>query len=294
MKYKLFDKYKDLYLKDLTVIEGPQRIYYFIPPEYVINPIITNSITITKTAERISDNYDNWIYCRYFSRFLKESTGYDTQEWYDMIELHLSDPSERPKCSVCNNELPWSGRLSWGYRMDSTGYNPIHRFCSYECKEKAGSVGWKLIWEMDYEGMYNTVTNNGFINNQDEKGNNAYLDLRYILSESWNENDEASLYIVKSLDKFKVGFSRLEYPYERIRVAKMNLLNYPDSLFYVFRGNWKYVAYLEYNLKLGLFKYRIQELGFETFDLSHYNNVIKSLLSNKKLKLIRSNQSSYL
>lgn len=287
MEYKLFDKYKDKHLSDFTRGSG-RKIHYFIPPEYVINEVVTNSIYLTSDSEKAPES--NWLSNKYMSKFLKEATGYTIQEWYDIIELHLTSPDQRPHCNNpnCRRELYFSGRLNYGYNLDR--YNPgkvVRKFCDYNCRKEVGLAGWNLQWTRDKESMKSIVSSQGAIVKQYEiKGYNASLDLNFILSTDDHDQGESSVYLVECDDRFKVGYSKYEIPWERLRICKVDRFHRKPCNVWVFRGPWHYMAKLEYHIKYDLWDYRIPEEGFEVFHKDKLPSILNNLLRSNKIRLV--------
>lgn len=117
-------KYKDL---DLVKRLGPNKIYYLIPSEWIINYYkIGNSEAIP--------GKDCYIYSNQFNKILINSTGRTPQEWYDHFILGILTDDERPKCKNCNKPLKFvSVRLGYGHIPGSNMANKDNLFCSRKC-----------------------------------------------------------------------------------------------------------------------------------------------------------------
>jgi len=79
-----------------------------------------------------STKLEGRVYVRSFaSKHLREFTGLTIQEYFDLLVLHINDTEDRPKCSLCNAPLYFSGRVMAGYGSGGHYWNEnVVHFCS--------------------------------------------------------------------------------------------------------------------------------------------------------------------
>lgn len=121
----IFNKFR---LEDLVDGEGGST-YYYILPELMVNEYETGCTRVVFNPRSKDDTYDNWVNKRNITRLLAHTCGLTVQEYYDLIELHINNRLDRPKCEICGEYLRSTNRLSSGY----IGFFGEHRFCSHSC-----------------------------------------------------------------------------------------------------------------------------------------------------------------
>lgn len=127
--------------------DGGGRVYYFIPPELVVEDYITRNIQIKSILDK--DNpWCNWISNRYLF-YIEDLTGLSLQEFFDLIVLKSNSKIDRPKCSFCGASLAWSGRFSHGYYGDTLWMNRKYNYCSDSCRTQM------MRYDKDYYESFN-------------------------------------------------------------------------------------------------------------------------------------------
>lgn len=133
-RYKLLESIFDKYSWDNVVrINLTSSIYYFIPPELVLEEYSDYSRSVSKSP---SDDWENWIYRRRITEICKLTTGLSMQEWFDLLIYHNNEINKRPRCTQCGVPLQFISP-SYGYskgRWDK--HDHIHLFCSQSCAGK--------------------------------------------------------------------------------------------------------------------------------------------------------------
>lgn len=252
---RLYNTYNYSNLHD----SGDDSWLWYIPPELVLIEIHT-SITISKTPNDWMTSYDNWITTKFIRRKLWDSCRLTPQEYFDLLELHINDKSNRPKCRNCGNKIPFLGKLSIGYGGGIPWYDKSELYCSYQCKSEY--VNSHLDSYPKYkEALYNDKPQFHSIKSG-IKGNM----LSYI--NRWHNSNKTECYfylVQESIDSIKFG---LTYDLDQ----RYSYLNSIQS-YLVLSGSVESMAYLEAFLKLNY-------NGSESVPLTELDN-IKSLIQSR-------------
>ena len=97
---------------------------YKIPGKYIQSSYITGKTKVIK-------GQDSWVAQRQITEILKNCCKMTLQQFYDLEELGIIDPKDRPKCMHCGKSLAFSNRLRQGYTHRTTIKTKI--FCSRKC-----------------------------------------------------------------------------------------------------------------------------------------------------------------
>lgn len=130
-RYKYLDKLLS-YDRSSIIYRGDGRnsVYYFIPPELVLEEYDTDKIQLRKSLTEWS--WCNWIHGRSIPRILQDYCNITTEEFYNLIILHNNDLDNKPRCKYCNSDL-WFKCLAYGYSTHNYKEGSSTIFCSISC-----------------------------------------------------------------------------------------------------------------------------------------------------------------
>lgn len=116
---------------NLVRASGRSRTYLYIPPELVLREYNTKSGMNLLRNPRTSK--DNWIYKRDQARLLKDSCDLSIQDYFDLLVLRINNKSDRPKCPICGEHIPFYSTY-YGYGSPYTSWvNKNSLCCSHRC-----------------------------------------------------------------------------------------------------------------------------------------------------------------
>lgn len=131
---KLGHIWKKYNWKSVVYVEGYYSTYFYIPTELVIKDY-TRYCRVLKLIDK-TDDWCNWIYKRECKRILEYSCSLTMQEYFDLVILHINNRSDRPKCPVDSNIIPFYS-IYYGYGSPYTSWDnkelPI--CCSRSCRD---------------------------------------------------------------------------------------------------------------------------------------------------------------
>ena len=116
--------------KDNIIKYTGNSVYYYIPPELVINEYHTATVDIYKVHKDYE--WDNYVSCYYIKKILLMTCNLTIQEYYDLLILHINSIQNRPRCINCHELQPFSGWITHGYSKSQTN----HYYCCRKCQNE--------------------------------------------------------------------------------------------------------------------------------------------------------------
>lgn len=109
---KLGHLWKKYSYREIWYSEGGRNSYYYIPPELVMeNYTFRDGRTISSNP---INPWDNWIHCMKAAQFIWNYCWITSQEYFDLLVLHINDRSNRPRCAYCKSPLKFNN-IKVGY-----------------------------------------------------------------------------------------------------------------------------------------------------------------------------------
>ena len=218
-----FSLINELYLKynfnNLLYQESSFSMFYFIPPELVINEWY-GRFDSKVVKNPLSNSWDNWVFKSVINKRLKYCCNLNSQDYFDLLILHINDRLDRPKCRYCGDYLNWTGYINSGYGNGGKWnyYNSL--YCSNSChiSHQIDTTDFKVRMEFKH-----------FLN----KG---------------NLNDPCYLYLF-CLDNYKLKFGITRNLYERKLLCSREGFEEISELL-IYKGSRLQVANIEVLIKL--------------------------------------------
>lgn len=259
-RFKLLPKLWDrLDSVELTTYSSGGGLRYLIPMELVNNEF--ERWTSRGNYISASKSWDSYIITYRFESIFHEATGLTKQDYFDLVMLKINETELRPRCSICNKPLEFSGKLGQGYRAGGgTGMNDdsiTPYYCSASCRSidimasnwkynhehmlaTVRKYGFKYNWDNNYEMMFNSVHN---------PITAALICYNRFLSTV--QTNSGYFYVIEGNGKIKIGVS-CYLPYGRFGHTLNYLIRTRDIKYAVYESTPEVVAELEYDVKLML------------------------------------------
>lgn len=131
-------------VKEYSRNEGINATYYLIPKELVLEDYSSGWINISKTPNESPDSWDNWINSKRLNKILSQCCNLSLEDYYDLLELHINNRSNRPRCPICGGILNFVRVIS--------GYT---KYCSLECRNESYRLPKVYLTKKELEYKYN-------------------------------------------------------------------------------------------------------------------------------------------
>lgn len=263
-RYRILSEIQSKYPREnLMEIEDDWRVYYFIPPELILEEYQTTRGRLF--SQNPIDEWDNWFFYRDAEWLLNLTCHISMQDYFDLLFLHINDKSLRPKCDYCGKPLKFHS-IKAGYGGSTSNHNWFDsetHCCSNSC---ATSLKHDL-----------GILDRSVYNLHHDPKIGAYNDMNRFL-EMGEDSDECYFYITwTNSGKFKYGVT--SNPNYREWVSR-NLDQYKNTHI-VLKDNRVQVAYLEARIKLAL---NIRTEYLDPNETRKFFQILKEEISNRPIE----------